>query len=40
MKGPDGFVRAYNAQIGVEPGAATIAGQTATQHANDKKLLP
>ena len=41
MKGPDGFVQAYNAQIAVEPGLQLIVGQAVTQQANDKKqLLP
>jgi transposase len=41
MKGPDGFVQAYNAQIAVEPELQLIVGQSVTQQANDKKqLLP
>jgi transposase len=41
MKGPDGFVQAYNAQIAVEPSLQLIVGQAVTQQANDKKqLLP
>ena len=41
MKGPDGFVQAYNAQIAVEPVLQLIVGQAVTQQANDKKqLLP
>lgn len=41
MKGPDGFVQAYNAQIAVEPALQLIVGQAVTQQANDKKqLLP
>lgn len=41
MKGPDGFVQAYNAQIAVEPTLQLIVGQTVTQQGNDKKqLLP
>jgi DDE family transposase len=41
MKGPDGFVQAYNAQIAVEPLLQLIVGQTVTQQENDKKqLLP
>ena len=41
MKGPDGFVQAYNAQIAVEPELQLIVGQAVTQQANDKKqLLP
>lgn len=41
MKGADGFVQAYNAQIAVEPVLQLIVGQAVTQQANDKKqLLP
>jgi myosin heavy subunit len=41
MKGPDGFVQAYNAQIAVEPALQLIVGQAVTQEGNDKKqLLP
>ncbi len=41
MKGPDGFVQGYNAQIAVEPTLQLIVGQAVTQQANDKKqLLP
>jgi len=41
MKGPDGFVQAYNAQIAVEPVLQLIVGQGLTQQENDKKqLLP
>ena len=41
MKGPDGFVQAYNAQIAVEPVLQLIVGQALTQQTNDKKqLLP
>jgi transposase len=41
MKGPDGFVQGYNAQIAVEPALQLIVGQAVTQQANDKKqLLP
>jgi transposase len=41
MKGADGFVQAYNAQIAVEPVLQLIVGQTVTQQANDKEqLLP
>lgn len=41
MKGPDGFVQAYNAQIAVEPALQLIVGQAVTQQTNDKKqLLP
>ena len=37
MKGPDGFVQAYNAQIAVEPVMQLIVGQAVTQQGNDKK---
>ena len=41
MKGGDGFVQAYNAQIAVEPVLQLIVGQSLTQASNDKKqLLP
>jgi transposase len=41
MKGADGFVQAYNAQIAVEPVLQLIVGQALTQQENDKKqLLP
>jgi transposase len=41
MKGPDGFVQAYNAQAAVEPDLQLIVGQTVTQATNDKQqLLP
>ena len=41
MKGPDGFVQGYNAQIAVEPVLQLIVGQALTQQENDKKqLLP
>lgn len=41
LKGPDGFLQGYNAQIAVEPVLQLIVGQTVTQAANDKKqLLP
>lgn len=39
MKGPDGFVQAYNAQAAVEPALQLIVGQTLTQQANDKQQL-
>lgn len=39
MKGPDGFVQAYNAQIAVEPALQLIVGQAVTQQANDKQQL-
>jgi transposase len=41
MKGADGFVQAYNAQIVVEEGCQLIVAQAVTQEANDKKqVLP
>ena len=41
MKGPDGFVQAYNAQAAVEPLLQLIVGQTVTDATNDKEqLLP
>ena len=39
MKGPDGFVQAYNAQAAVEPALQLIVGQALTQQANDKQQL-
>jgi transposase len=40
MKGPDGFVQAYNTQIAVDA-QQLIVGQTVTQETNDKRqLLP
>jgi transposase len=39
MKGPDGFVQAYNAQAAVEPALQLIVGQALTQQANDKRQL-
>lgn len=39
MKGPDGFVQAYNAQIAVEPTCQLIVGQAITQEGNDKRQL-
>jgi transposase len=38
MKGPDGFVQAYNAQIAVDE-QQLIIGQAVTQETNDKKQL-
>lgn len=38
MKGPDGFVQAYNAQVAVTE-AQLIIGQAVTQETNDKKQL-
>jgi transposase len=41
MKGPDGFVQGYNAQIAVESETQLVVAQTVTQAANDKQqLLP
>ena len=37
MKGADGFVQAYNAQIVVEEGCQLIVAQAVTQEVNDKK---
>jgi hypothetical protein len=39
MKGADGFVQAYNAQIAVEPEFQLIVGQQVTQEVNDKQQL-
>jgi transposase len=39
MKGPDGFVQAYNAQAAVEPALQLIVGQALIQQANDKQQL-
>jgi len=39
MKGPDGFVQAYNAQAAVEPGLQLMVGQEVTAAANDKEQL-
>jgi hypothetical protein len=39
MKGPDGFVQAYNTQVAVEPIFQLIVGQTVTQAANDKQQM-
>jgi transposase len=38
MKGPDGFVQAYNAQVAVDD-LQFIVGQAVTQQTNDKKQL-
>jgi transposase len=38
MKGPDGFVQAYNTQIAVDE-QQLIVGQTVTQETNDKRQL-
>ena len=39
MKGADGFVQAYNAQVAVEPDFQLIVGQQVTQEANDKQQM-
>lgn len=39
MKGPDGFVQAYNVQIAVEDTCQLIVGQAVTQEVNDKRQL-
>lgn len=39
MKGPDGFVQAYNAQIAVDSVGQLIVGQAVTQEVNDKQQL-
>ena len=39
MKGPDGFVQAYNAQAAVESSMQLIVGQAVTQEANDKQQI-
>jgi transposase len=39
MKGADGFVQAYNAQIAVEPELQLIVGQLVTQAVNDKQQM-
>ncbi len=39
MKGPDGFVQGYNAQIAVEANFQLIVGQAVTQAANDKQQM-
>jgi hypothetical protein len=38
MKGPDGFVQAYNAQVAVDD-LQLIVGHAVTQDTNDKKQL-
>jgi hypothetical protein len=38
MKGPDGFVQAYNAQVAVNEDRLII-GQAVTQETKDKKQL-
>jgi transposase len=39
MKGSDGFVQAYNAQVAVESTMQLIVAQTVTQQCNDKQQL-
>ena len=39
MKGPDGFVQAFNTQIAVEEVSQLIVGQAVTQESNDKKQV-
>jgi transposase len=39
MKGADGFVQAYNAQIAVEPDFQLIVGQRVTPAVNDKQQM-
>jgi transposase len=39
MKGPEGFVQAYNAQAAVEPVLQLIVAQALTQQGNDKQQL-
>jgi hypothetical protein len=39
MKGADGFVQAYNAQVAVEPDSQMMVGQLVTQEANDKQQM-
>jgi len=39
MKGADGFVQAYNAQIAVEPEFQLIVGQLVTQEVNNKQQM-
>jgi transposase len=39
MKGPDGFVQAYNAQIAVESICQLVVGHAVTQEVNDKRQL-
>jgi len=39
MKGPDGFVQAYNTQVTVEPIFQLIVGQAVTQATNDKQQM-
>jgi len=39
MKGPDGFVQAYNVQVAVDEVLQLIVGQAVTQETNDKRQL-
>jgi len=39
MKGPDGFVQAFNTQVAVESVSQLIVGQTVTQESNDKQQV-
>ncbi len=39
MKGPEGFVQGYNAQVAVEGGFQLIVGQAVTQEGNDKQQV-
>lgn len=39
MKGPDGFVQAFNTQVAVESVSQLIVGQTVTQEPNDKQQV-
>ena len=39
MKGADGLVQGYNAQVSVEPEMLLIVGQAVTEAANDKQQL-
>ncbi len=39
MKGPDGFVQAFNTQVAVESISQLIVGQAVTQEANDKQQV-
>ena len=39
LKGPDGFLQGYNAQVAVEAETQLIVAQTVTQAANDKQQL-
>jgi transposase len=40
MKGPDGFVQAYNAQVAVEAGSQVIVAEHVTAAATDVQALP